>query len=91
MTHGLKTRFLVNHLMNANVFLKNDVFLKKWFTGFGTGLPIIPTGFQPLPTDQFIGFSTDLSVILIGKPIILILDFSNSKFKFKTVFYQFSR
>jgi hypothetical protein len=44
------------------------------------------TGFQPLPTDHFIGFSTDLSVIPIGKPIILILDFSNSKFKFKAVF-----
>jgi hypothetical protein len=45
------------------------------------------TGFQPLPTDEFIGFSTDLSVIPIGKPIILILDFSNSK----RFFYRFSR
>jgi hypothetical protein len=47
-----------------------------------------------LSTDRFI----DLPVIQIGKPIIPIilpiLDFSNSKFKFKVIFdrfYRFSR
>jgi predicted neutral ceramidase superfamily lipid hydrolase len=27
----------------------NLIFLKKWFTGFGTGLPVIPTGKPILP------------------------------------------
>jgi hypothetical protein len=72
--------------------------LKKWFIGFGTGLPVIPTGitdrftnfggFQPLPADRFTGFGTSLPVIPTGLPI---LDFLNVKFEFRAVFDQFYR
>jgi hypothetical protein len=43
-----------------------------------------------LRVDRFIGFSTDLSVVPIGKPVIPTgipaSSFSNSKFKFRPVF-----
>jgi hypothetical protein len=48
-------RFLINRPMNL-IFLKILIFLKKWFIGFGTGLPVIPTGFagfQPLSAYRF--------------------------------------
>jgi hypothetical protein len=100
-------QFFINQTVNLN-FLKILNFLKKmvyqfryrffsntdwktgitdWFIGFD--------GFQPLPTDRFIGFSTGLPVIPIGKPIIPtglpILDFLNAKFEFGTVFNRFYR
>jgi hypothetical protein len=76
------------------------IFLKKWFTGFYTGLPVIPTGFggfQPLSADRFTDFGIGLPIIPIGKSVIptglLILDSSNAKFEFGAVFdrfYEFS-
>jgi hypothetical protein len=67
-----------NKPVSKSIFLKN-IFLKKWFTGFG--------GFQLLSVDRFTSFSTGLSVIPTG---LLILDFSNAKFKFRAVFDRFS-
>jgi hypothetical protein len=84
-------RFLINRLVNL-IFL-NFVFFKK------NGLPVLVpvtdqftsfSGFQPLSVDRFIGFDTGLTVVLIGKSVILtgllILDFSNAKFKFRALF-----
>jgi hypothetical protein len=67
------------------------IFFEKWFIGFGTDLPVIPTGLRVL-TDfnhcRPTGFGTGLPIIPIGLPI---LDFSNSKFEFGAVFDRFYR
>jgi hypothetical protein len=62
-------------------------FLKKWFIDFDTGLSVIlvlPIDLSVLVNfnhyDGFIGFGTDLLVILIDKPLVPIFDFSRTKF-----------
>jgi hypothetical protein len=68
-------RFLINRIVNL-IFSKKIDFLKKWFTSFGTGLPVIsieklilPTGLSVLAYFNHyrpIGFGIDLSVIPIN-------------------------
>jgi hypothetical protein len=72
-------------LLMFDKLVSESKFFKK--NGLSISVPILPTVYRfrriLTITDRFTGFDTGLPVIPIGKPV---LDFSNAKFKFGTVF-----
>jgi hypothetical protein len=78
---------------------ESDFFLKKWFIGFGTGLPVIPTGKPVLPISLLVSADfnhcrpTDLPVLVpvyrSYRPVYRFSNFLNLKFKFEAVFDLF--